>query len=165
MAASQIVKHLYDGAIKASDGTSGTALELLIPYTQGDFSISGLTETQRETVAYQARGVLTSIRKAARSFPSGSFTFQIADYSDGTEQTAIDFFLKQGAFAAAVSTHGANADVFTVDLLITVGGTALGDAADHTVTLTDCDVTLDMSEGEPNTGTINFTCYGTVTFT
>ena len=149
MAASLVVKHLYDGAISASDGT-GAPVTLSIPFTMGD----------------QSRGVLTAVRKAARTYPSGSFSFQVADYSDAIDQTAIDYFLKSNSYSANISTlaAGADADVYTVDLVLTVGGTAVGDTADHTVTLTDCDVTLDVSEGEPNSASISFTCYGAVTF-
>jgi hypothetical protein len=165
MAASDIVKHLYDGSIKALDGTSGTAVELEIPFTVGDFSVQGLQETQRATVAYESRGVLNSVRKAARTYPTGSFTFQIADYSDGTDKTALDYFLKRGSYSANVSTLGTNSDVYTTDLVFTVAGTVLGDAADHVATLEDCDVVVDFSEGEPNTGTISWTCYGDYTIT
>ena len=165
MAASSVLKHLYDGSLTASDGT-GSPVSLVIPFTMGDLSISGLSERQNATVAYEARGQLCSVRKAARTYPSGSFSFQIADYSDAVDQTAIDFFLAQNSFSANVSTltGGANADVYAVDLLFTVGGIALGDVADHTVLLTDCDVTMDLSEGEPNMASISFTCYGSVTF-
>lgn len=167
MAASSIVKHLYDGSLKALDGTPTTPLEIVIPFTVGDFSIQGEQETQRATVAYETRGVLNSVRKAARTYPTGSFSFQMADYSDATEKTARDFFLKRGSFAAAISTLAAagDADVYTTDLVWTVAGTALGDAADHVITLTDCDVTLDMSEGEPNSGSISFICYGEISET
>lgn len=164
MAASTIVKHLYDGTLKAQDGT-GVPLFIVVPFSVGDFALSGLSQKQNATVAYEARGVLTSVRKAARTYPSGSFSFQIADYSDAVDETAADFFLKQNAYSAAVSTLGASADVYTCDLVWTIAGIALGDVADHTITLTDCDVTLDMSEGEPNSGSISFTCYGTVTMT
>ena len=162
MAASTVIKHLYDGTITASDGT-GSPVTLVIPFSTGDLSVSALSQVQRATVAYEARGVLTSVRKAARTYPSGSFSFQVADYSDAVDGTAIDFFLKANSYSANVSTLGASADVYTVDLLLTVAGTVLGDAANHTVTLTDCDVTMDIAEGEPNTGTITFTCYGSVT--
>ena len=165
MAASLVVKHLYDGSISATDGT-GTPVSLVIPFTTGDLSISGLSATQNATVAYESRGVLTAVRKAARTYPSGSFSFQVADYSDAVDQTAIDYFLKANSYSANISTlaAGADADVYTVDLVFTVEGTDLGDTADHTVTLTDCDVTMDVSEGEPNSASISFTCYGAVVF-
>lgn len=161
MAASTVIKHLYDGTITANDGT-GSPVTLVIPFSTGDLSVSALSQVQRATVAYEARGVLTSVRKAARTYPSGSFSFQVADYSDAVDGTAVDFFMKSNSYSGNISTLGASADVYTVDLLLTVAGTVLGDVANHTVTLTDCDVTMDIAEGEPNTGTITFTCYGSV---
>ena len=110
MAASTIVKHLFDGTLQALDGT-GVPLSIVVPFSVGDFALSGLSQKQNATVAYEARGVLTSVRSAARTYPSGSFSFQIADYSDAVDETAADFFLKQNAFSAAVSTLGASADV------------------------------------------------------
>ena len=73
--------------------------------------------------------------------------------------------MKAGSYSSNVSTLGSSADVYAVDLVLSVSGTALGDAADHTITLTDCRLTIDVSEGEPNTATVNFECLGTVTFT
>lgn len=165
MAASTVIKHLFDGAIQFEDGTTPTAVALTIPFTVGDLSISGLSETLNEVAKYETRGTFHSARHTTRTYPSGSFSFQIADYSDGTENTAIDFSLKAGSYASNVSTLGANADVYTVDITLTVEGTDLGDTADHTIVLTDCRLTIDVSEGEPNTATVNFECLGTVTFT
>ena len=54
---------------------------------------------------------------------------------------------------------------YTIDITITVEGDDFGDSADHSVTLTDCYCIPDISAGEPDTATVNFTVYGTVTFT
>lgn len=164
MAASFITKHLYDGSIKLKDGT-GTPVELVVPFSVGDFNATGLQAVQRQTVAYETRGVFHRARKAGRTYVTGSFTFQMADYSDGAERTAMDFVLQRGSYAANLSKFGANADVYAIDIELTVAGTVLGDTADHVADFADCDVVLDFSEGEPNTGTITWTCYGDYTIT
>ena len=164
MALSTVIKHLFDGSISVSDGT-GTPVTLALLYTTGDLSITGLMETQNATVKYETRGSFHSARKAARTYATGSFTLQIADYSDATSQTAADMFLKQNSFLANESTLGANADVYTLDITLTVEGTNHGDAADHTIVMTDCDCTVDHSEGEPNTLTVSFEVLGTVAWT
>ena len=161
MAASTIIKHLYDGALSVEDGTA-TPVTFSLPFTTGDFSVSGLAETQQNVNAYESRGTLNSVRHTSRTYPTGSFSLQVADLSDGTEQTALDFFLKQGAFSGNTSTL--QGDVYCVKVTLTTAGTALGDTADHTVVLDDCHVTVDMAEGEPNTLTCNFVCYGSVSF-
>ena len=163
MAASTVIKHLYDGAITLADGT-GVPVTLVVPFTVGDLSVTGLAETQSNVVAYETRGTLNSVRHTSRTYPSGSFSFQVADYSDGTDQTAIDFLLKQSSYSANVSTLGSNAEVYTVDVTLDVEGTDFGDTADHSIALTDCHFTIDHSEGEPNTVSCSFTCYGSVTF-
>jgi len=155
------IKNLNDGSITFSDGT-GTPVTMSVPYTTGDLSIDGLAETQNEVVAYETRGTLNSVRHTARTYPSGSLSFQIADFTDATVDTAIDFALKQNKFSTNTSTL--STDVYAFDIILTVEGTDFGDAADETITMTDCHVTTAVAEGDPNTGTMSFICYGTVTF-
>lgn len=164
MPASTIIKHFTDGSLTVKDGT-GTPVTLAIPFTMGDFSISGLNQSLRATNVYETRGVLVGLRKGAKSFPTGSFSCMIADYSDATNQTAIDFLRKTGSYSANISTTAALGDVYTVDLVFTVEGTDLGDSADHVITLEDCDCSIDISEGEPNTLSVSFTIYGAVSMT
>lgn len=165
MAASTVIKHLYDGEIAVEDGTTPTAVSLTVPFTVGDLSLSGLAQTQNEVVAYETRGTLHTVRHSSRTYPSGSFSAQLADYSDGTDQTLLDFLLGQASYSANVSTLGANAEVYGVKLTLTVEGTDHGDSADHTIVLDDCVCTLDVAEGEPNTVSVSFTVYGSVSFT
>lgn len=159
-----IIKHFTDGSLVAKDGT-GTPVTLTIPFTTGDFSIDGLNQARRATTVYEARGQLTGLRKGAKSFPTGSFSCQIADYSDATDRTVLDFLNKQNSYSANISTTTALGDVYTVDFVFTVEGTDLGDSADHVITLEDCDCSMGFAEGEPNSISVSFTCYGAVTMT
>jgi hypothetical protein len=165
MAASTVIKHFTDGSITLTDGTAVTPITLVIPFTQGDLSITGLQQNQNDVVAYQTRGVLHSVRHAAANFPTGSLSFMVADYSDGTDQTAIDFLLKQASYSANVTTLTNSTEVYALDILLTVEGTDHGDSADATISLSQCACTLDITEGEPNTVSVNFTMYGPPTFT
>jgi len=72
---------------------------------------------------------------------------------------------KRGAFSSAVSTLGANAEVYAVKLTLTIEGTDHGDAADHTIVLDDCTCSVDFAEGDPNSLSVSFTCYGAITLT
>jgi len=47
----------------------------------------------------------------------------------------------------------------------TIEGTDLGDASDHVIVLNDVAITLDLGEGEPNTVSMSFTVYGSITMT
>lgn len=165
MAASTVIKQLHDGIIDLEDGTTPTAVTLTVPFSVGDLSVSGLQQTQRAVTKYETRGVFNSARLGGRTYPTGSFSAHLADYSDGTEQTLIDFFLAQASFSANVSTLGANAEVYAVKITLTVEGSDHGDTADHTIVMDDCVCTLDTSEGEPNTVSVNFEVLGTIAFT
>ena len=116
-------------------------------------------------VAYESRGTLNSVRLTSRTYPSGSFSFQLADYSDVGVGNISDFILKGGGYSTNVSTLGAAAEVYGVKLTLTVEGTDHGDSGDHTVVLDDCACTMDLAEGDPNSGTISFICYGSPTLT
>jgi hypothetical protein len=152
---------MSDGTITIKDGT-GTPLSCTIRFDNGDFSIDGLKAKLRETNPYQHRGVLSSVRHTTRTFPTGTFTCSMSEFTSAAANSVSDAVLKNGAFAAAVSTLGANADVYTLDIQITEEGTNFGDAADHTFTLEDCEISMAYNQGDPNTFSLSFTVYGAV---
>ena len=164
MAISSVVKNYRDGTIKLSDGT-GTPIEVTVQYENGDFSLSGTNQGNYEHTKYLDRGDLGSIRRTSRLFPTGSFTANLTDLSDATEKTLWDAVNKTGAFASAVSTLGANADLYTLDITLTIEGTDFGDASDHVLTLSDCRCSIDVAEGDPDSFTINFEVLGSITAT
>ena len=162
MAISSVVKNFRDGTITLKDGT-GTPLTLTVLYENGDFSASGFNQGNYEKNVYLDRGEFGSLRKTNRSFPTFTFSAYMSDLSDGTNQNLFDIINKLGAYAAAVSTLGASADVFTLHVVLAVEGTNYGDASDHTLTLNDCVTAIDFAEGDPNKFTVTGTCYGTIT--
>ena len=164
MAASTVVKNFTDGTIKVEDG-AGSPASYTCLFDEGNLTVSGLTQKLNEVATYESRGALKSVRHTARTYPSGSFSFMLTDISDGTDSTLIDFLLKQNSHSGLVSTLGANADVFAVKITLTVEGTDHGDSADHTIVMDDVTCSVDVAEGDPNTVTVNFTVYGTVTMT
>jgi len=50
-------------------------------------------------------------------------------------------------------------------ITLTVEGTNFGDPSDHTLEMDDCRCTIDFSEGDPSSFTINFEVLGTITAT
>lgn len=165
MAISTVVKNFRDGTIVINDGTSPTPLTLTVQFEAGDFSISGLNQGNYEITKYLDRGDLGSIRKTNRSFPTGSFTAHMTDLSDGTDRLLWDAVNKTGAWSSAVSTLGANADVFALQIVLSVEGTNFGDSTDHTLTLANCHCSIDFAEGDPNSFTLNFEVLGAITAT
>jgi hypothetical protein len=168
VAHSTTVKNFRDGTLTVNDG-AGSPASHTISYEAGDFSISGLTsETgskQYETATYLDRGDLASIRNTNQTFVSGSFTMHMVDFSDASYSTAMDLMLKRGSHASAVSTLGANAEVYAVKLTLTIEGTDHGDGTDHTIILDDCVCAVDVAEGDPGSISVSFTCYGVVEVT
>ena len=81
-----------------------------------------------------------------------------------TNKTIWDAVNKTGAFAAAVSTI-TGSDVYGLKVTIDVEGTNFGDPTDHQLQLNGCHCTVDFSEGDPNSFSINGTVYGTITAT
>lgn len=167
MALSNVVKTQYDaGVLKITDGTSGTALVHTLRFDQANFGASGLKpgDNNRATKVYQSRGVVRSIRKGERTFPSGSVSLMLTEFSETGTGTILDMLAGTSGtpYATRVSTTATIGDVFTADLSFTMEGTTYGDAADHEIILEDCDFTVDIAEGDPNALTINYTCYGAV---
>jgi len=163
MAISSVVKNFRDGTILIEDGT-GVPIDITVQFENGDFSLSGLNGF-KEVTTYMDRGDLGSVRHTTQSFPTGSFSAHLTDISDGTDNTLIDAARKQGSFASAVSTLGADAEVMTYKVTWTVEGTDHGDTADHTIVCDDCYLSIDVSEGDPSSMSMSFTVYGAVTMT
>ena len=164
MAVSSVVKNFRDGTILIEDGT-GTPLAVTVQYEAGDFSISGLNQSNTEATTYLDRGELGSVRKTSRTFPTFSFSAHMTDLSDNTDKLLWDAVNKTGAFASAVSTGGTASDVYMLKVTFTVEGTNFGDSADHVMILNNCHLSIDFAEGDPNSFTLNGTVYGAITAT
>lgn len=155
---SAIVKTVYDGSVSVKPGAGGS---YAIPASVS-MDISALVQAQKEVIVVEARGELVSLRKGKRKYPSGSIEIYLSGLSDATKTTILDYFLKTGSQAAGTSTTAAIGDVWTIDIILTIKGSVFGDASDHVFTLEDCHVEVGVKEGEPDTITGSFTCYGTV---
>lgn len=166
MAISSIVKNYRDGTITLTTG-GGSPITLTVQYENGDFSLTGANSGagSYEITKYLDRGDLGTVRRTTRSFPTGSFSAHLTDLSDATSNTLWDAVNRTGSFAAAVSTLGANSDVYTVNLSLSIEGTTLGEAADHVLTMNDCRCSIDVSEGDPDSFSISFEVLGTITAT
>lgn len=163
MPLSDVVKTQFDnGTISLSDGTTPTALELTARFDQGSFSVSGIQDALRDIRAYQSRGKLRSLRKGERVFPTGSFSVMLTEFSETSVGTLLDWLLKTAStpFENRVSTTADIGDADTSDVTFTMEGTDYGDSADHAVTFHDMHLVADLSEGDPNTLTVNWTLYG-----
>lgn len=162
---SVLIKTQFDsGTIVLADGTSPAPLTVTLVADNGDLSISGIMDKLRDVRVYQSRGKVTSVRQGERVFPSFSCSFQLSQFSKATGSTVMDFLIAQTgtAYASRVSVDTTRSDVFLCDVTFTMEGTTYGDGSDHTITLERCHVSFDIAEGDPNTVTLNGTCYGSI---
>lgn len=166
MPISPIVKNFRDGTITLASG-GGSPITLTVQYENGDFSLTGANSGagSYEITKYLDRGDLGSVRRVGRSFPTGQFSAHLTELSDASNLTLWDAINRTGAFAAAVSTLGANADVYTLTVSLSIEGTTLGEVSDHTLVMNDCRCSIDVSEGDPDSFSISFEVLGTITAT
>lgn len=149
-----------DGVLTIKDG-AGTPLTYALPYTDGDFSMSGIVEDQSAVQSFKNRGRTYSVRKTEDQDLEFSFTCHChALLGDGTTAGLYDVLAKKGVWAAATSTlPAASGDVFCVTLVFTAERSNFGATSDVSVTLKYCHMSGDFQEGIPSTLSISGTAY------
>lgn len=149
-----------DGVLTIKDG-AGTPLSYAIPYSDGDFSLSGLVEDQTTVQSFRNRGRTYAIRKVEDQDLEFSFTAHAhAILGDGTTAGLYDVLAKKGVWSAATSTLPAAAgDAFCVSLTFTAERSNLGATSDASVVLKYCRISGDFQEGVPSTFSISGTAY------
>lgn len=166
MAYSTVPKTRRDGKITLQDGTSGIPVTLEVAYENGDFSFSQ-PQKYAETVIMD-RTNITTVRYGDEQVVTGSFTFHFRQFTDAVNAGSVrDFVTKSGAYSSNVSTGLSGVpyvEHFCVDIALDIEGTNFGDDQDAQAILEKCVCSLDFSEGDPNGYTLNFTCYGGVTY-
>jgi hypothetical protein len=166
MAYSTVPKTKRDGYITLKDGT-GTPVTLEVAYEDGNFSFSQQAQDYSQLVIMD-RGDFAAIRKQDQQTITGSFAFHFRQFTDAGTGDVRDFITKSGGYSSNISTGSTGTpyiEFYCIDIVYTAEGTDVGDAKDHTATLSKCVCNLDFSEGDPSAFTLNFTCYGGVVMT
>lgn len=166
MAYSTLPKTRRDGVITLKDGT-GTPIELEIAYEEGNLTFD--TPKAAQTVI-RDRGAITAVRKGDdEPTASGSFSAFFRQFTDSAESGSIlDFINNTGNYHTNTSTGSTGTpfvEFYCIDIVYQVDGTALGDDAITTATLSKCVCTASFTEGDPSSFTINFTSYGAIAYT
>ena len=161
--ASTIIKNFRDGTIKIHDNT-GTPVAITVAYEEGNFSISGLSQDLTEVAAYMDRGSLASLRKTNQVFPTFSFSAYMTHFTSGGSGaiSILEFIKQQDGGSSLTSQSATKGDAMTFEVQIKVEGTDFGDASDHQITLQECLLSVDYSEGDPSSFSISGTAYGTI---
>ncbi len=161
MAYSVVPKTKRDGVIQLRDGT-GVPVTLDVAFEDGNLTFS--QPQQFSELVVMDRGSFSAVRKQDEQAITGSFSFHFRQFADSSEAGSVrDFINKSGFYSSNISTGGTGTpfvEHYCIDIRYTAEGTDFGDDADHQVTISKCVCSLDFSEGDPSTFTLNFTAYG-----
>ena len=166
MAYSTIVKTKRDSILTLKDGT-GSPVTLEISYEEGNVTFD--TPKAAQSVI-RDRGAIVNVRKGDdEPAATGSFSAYFRQFTDASEAGDIlDFINKTGHYSSNVSTGSTGTpyvEFYCIDIEYKCDSALTGDAADHIATLSKCVCTASFTEGDPSAFTINFTCYGGVSYT
>ena len=170
MAYSTVPKVRRDGVIQLIDGT-GVPVTLDIAYEEGNFTFDkpGGGDSPAAQTIVRDRGVISTVRKGDDEPITGSFSAFFRQFTDASEAgSVLDFITKAGNYSANISTGTTGApyvEHYAINIKYEAEGTDFGDDADHSATLAKSVCTFSFAEGDPSAFTINFTCYGGVSFT
>ena len=149
---SNFVKTSVSGSLQLRDATA-TPVTLDLAFDRGDLVVGPIKEVMNEDVVIERRGRFVNVAHGSRIFPTSSFSAWFSKFQASNVPGAIsDWVLRQGPYAALVSTLGSGPKVpFASDAIYTIEGSDFGDSADHTFTLHDVQWTID-SFTEANEG-------------
>ena len=144
------------GALMFSDATGAPITVAFLP-TEGDFSVSGLEQGGLATDIVRNRGDVYERVTTDEKLYSGSITLAVdGDLTDATVKRVVDAVMKTGAFASG-TTDERGGQTWTGSLAWTMTRNSVV----NTVTLPECRLSVDLSEGFPaTTMTINYECPG-----
>lgn len=167
-APSTLPKNFAGSSVRFSDGTTVTPIALVVPLFRGDYTLAPLPEYLNEDVFYDVRTANVGIGIGAPIRPALSFSVLVGNYvgsSVTVPGTPMEFAHRKGAYSANVSTIGANRPT-TIDVRLTIEGTAWGDTSDETIDCEDVRMTADMAmAADGNTATFNGLVTGNIIFT
>jgi hypothetical protein len=159
MAVSTIVKTKRDGTLTIKDGT-GTPLELVIAYEQGDLNISIPGPTVNAYLDRGQFGATPALRYGDDQPITGTFTAYLRHPTDASDEVLLDLLTQSGQIGTNwVSTLGANAEVAAYTLVFAIAGLSLGDSANYSITCNHCVFSGSVGEGDPNSISVSFTSY------
>lgn len=136
-----------DGSIIISDNAS--AISMTVPYEEGNFQFSELGAGYMDVLIVKSRGIPMKPRYTEVKEVEFSFDCIATDFTDAVEKLITDAILKRGAWAGAVSTLGATADVFTLTCKFQAEQTNYGAGADSSLLLKHCMLSFGFAEGLP----------------
>lgn len=161
-------KNPAGSSVRFSDGTTPTPVTKVADLYRGDYTLSPLPEYLNEDVYFDVRTANAGIGIGAPVRPTLSFSLLVGNYIGNTDTapgTALEFVTGKGAYDANVSTRGAGKPM-TVDVRLSIEGTAFGDSSDETIDCEDVRFSSDVAQAmDGNTLTMNGIVTGNIIFT
>jgi hypothetical protein len=153
-----------DGTLTLMDNAAANTLE--IEYEEGNFTF---TPTKRQQVVLRDRGAITTVRKGDEDpIATGSFTVHFRQFTSGDAGGVIDFVNKTGAYSSNVSSGSSGTpyiEEYCIDIKYEVDGTQVGETGTYTATISKAVCNVSFTEADASTVNIEFTAYGSVTYT
>lgn len=145
-----------DGTVTFFDnaGISG-ANTMTWDYIMGDVSVNA--GAKEEFIDLFVRGTWKARRKGNDPIFEGSFSLPLMQFTNGSQEVAIDALDGTGAVGSAWTKHLAAIEHWNIGIRFQVEGTDLSDAADHSITFEGCVCSWELSEGENAITMINVT--------
>tara|TARA_R110000803_G_scaffold61581_1_gene121510 strand:- start:158 stop:658 length:501 start_codon:yes stop_codon:yes gene_type:complete len=162
MAYSTVPKTKRDGKITLQDGG---AVTLEVAYEDGNLSYE--QPTAQSSLPIFDRGTLSAVRKQDDQFITFTFSANMRQFTDAAAGSINDFVRKVGFYNgnASAGTGTPYIEQYVINVQFEVEGTDLGDLVDSSATFSKCECTsVSFSEGDPNSFSLSFTCYGGVVF-
>jgi hypothetical protein len=161
MAESTVVRVKRDGQILLAD--SGAAHTYTVAYEPGDFGYNVPDSSVNQFLDRGEMGATPTVRIGDDAPMTGSFTAYLRDLGDtgAAYATLLDVAHRYAAKYVAtnwVSTLGANSDVFTITISLTIDGSPFGES-DKTVTFPFSVFRANAKEGDPNMIDASFTSF------
>lgn len=151
------------GTVTVSDGTPTTPLSKVLDTENGNLSLAGLANVLRAVKKYERRGKLHAVALGERTYPTGTFSAMLAEWSNSgaNEGTLLDLILGTAGtdYASRIGTLGSSHPVvcFDIEFKFTDHG-----GSDHAFTCHDVHFTSDFAEGDPDTLTFSFEVLGEI---
>jgi len=151
-----------DGTLTVVDGSG--VYSVTVPYEDGDYQHSDLWSGQYDETDFFDRGAWYAARKVKQNLPTFGFSCHATDFTDATDKLLRDLVRRQNACSAAVSTLGATADCYTLNVSFNANTAAIGGVS-ATVAHTNCQLKIAFAEGEPGKFTLTGLVRGSTTDT
>ena len=162
MAESISVKVKRDGTLSLAGSTGGP---YVVAYELGDVKFNGNPKDSQ--VPIMDRGNFAGLRKGDQQLITGSFTVHFRQFASSSAAVQNLIAIIDGDTTAGAdgwTVADAAYEQWNLDITFSIAAVNTDDAA-TTATFSTCVLEWEFSEGDPDSCSVSFNCYGGVVFT